>query len=162
MYRGCRWSGTHQCATVSRMTLWQSANPFCVGWSVLVSVSSCPSSCFTLIGNREYLHPCSTGSPVLSRHRSLSFQLARSNSLQSFGGMWVFSPMKSLINMFFISFEISSHFSCLLLAMSESILFTNGNLFLSLKIDQFRMLSRLDITAIFATGYTLYFVSAVL
>ena len=38
------------------------------------------------------------------------------------------------------------------------------NLFLSRKIDQFRMLSRLslDFTVIFATGYTLYFVSAVL
>ena len=44
------------------------------------------------------------------------------------------------------------------------LVYANANLFLSRNIDQFRMLSRLslDITAIFATGYTLYFVSAVL
>ena len=65
-----------------------------------------------------------------------------------------------------ILFEISPKFSCLLLACSVAIhlVHVNANLFLSWKIDQFRMLSRLslDITAIFAKGYTLYFVSAVL
>ena len=45
----------------------------------------------------EYLHPC---------------------------GLWVLSPMKLLIDTFFISFKISSHLSCLLLAMSQSTLFT--------------------------------------
>ena len=54
-------------------------------------------------------------------------------------GLWVLSPTRHLVHV-------------------------NAYMFLSGKIDQFRMLSllSLDITAIFATGYTLYFVSAVL
>ena len=50
-------------------------------------------------------------------HISQSFQLTRSHSLQSFGGLWVFSSMKSLIDVLCTSFEISSHFSCLFTQM---------------------------------------------
>ena len=54
-------------------------------------------------------------------------------------------------------------FEILLLAVCSvaiRLVHANALLFLSLEIDHFRMLSRLslDITAIFATGYTQYFV----
>ena len=79
---------------------------------------------------------------------SFHSRLTRSDSLQSFGGLWVLSSMKSfarspilpqfLIDMFFIPFDISSHVSCLLPAVSQSILFTQIQIcfFLGRLIDQ--------------------------
>ena len=68
-----------------------------------------------------------------------------------------------LFDTIFISFEISwKMFLLAVCSVAIHLIHVNANLFLSRKIDPFRMLSRLplDITAIFATGYTLYFVSA--
>ena len=102
-------AGTHQCATE-----WQSANPF-------LCLSSCPHvvvfHAHLQLRILALLLGCGA-IQALSRHHSLSFQIEFTPKL------WVFSPMKSLIGMFFVSFEISSHFSCLLLAKSQSILFT--------------------------------------
>ena len=70
-----------------------------------------------------------------------------------------------LFDTFFIPFEISSKFYCLLYAASRSIWFTQMQICFSRKIDQCRKLSRLslDFTELFATAeYTRYFVSAVL
>ena len=53
-------AGTHQCATLSRVTLWQSANP-CMCWLESWRLA--------------YAHVCSTGSAVqaLCRHHSQTF-----------------------------------------------------------------------------------------
>ena len=102
----------------------------------------------------EALFKSSQSSPFPSHpswYHSYHPQLTRSDSLQSFGGLWVFSSMKSffqqiLIDMLFISFEIFLHFFCLLPAVPLSSLFTtNANLFHFEKIDQLQMLSRLSL-----------------
>ena len=64
-----------------------------------------------------------------------------------------------LFDTFFISFEISSIF--LACCCRNPPCLRKCNLFLSRKIDQLRMLSRLSLDFT-ATGYTLYFMSAVL
>ena len=66
-----------------------------------------------------------------------------------------------LFDTIFISFEILVEMFLLAVCnVAIHLVYVNANLFLSL--SHFRMLSRLslDISAIFATGYTLYFVSA--
>ena len=77
------------------------------------------SSWFTAIEMLQYSHSCSTSSAVLRA-------LRRSNC---FGWLCVLfndilRPKKSSTNMLFISFEISPHLSCLLPAVSLSILLT--------------------------------------
>ena len=66
-----------------------------------------------------------------------------------------------LFDTFFISFEF---FLLVVGSVAIRLVHANTNLFLPRYSDQFRMLSRLslDITAIFPTGYTLYFMSMVL
>ena len=63
-------------------------------------------------------------------------------------------PVRDLIELFLL----------VVCSVASHLVHVNVSLFLFWKIDQFRMLSRLslDFTVIFATGYTLNFVSAVL
>ena len=79
-------------------------------------------------------------------------------SLRNFCGLWVFSPARLLVR------DLIELFLFAACSVAILLVHVNANLFLSRKIDQFRMLSRLslDITATVATGDTLYFVSAVL
>ena len=91
---------------------------------------------------REYLDPSSTGSAVqaLSRRHSQAFVSFAPTSLRVLG-----APSNS---------SSCSTRSFLLSAVSQSTLFyVNANLFLSRKIDQLRMLSRLSLDFT-ATGYT--------
>ena len=79
------------------------------------------------------------------------------HSVQNFCGLWVHSPTRHLVR------DLIELFLLVACSVAVPLVHLNATLFLSRKIDQFRMLSRLslDITAIFATRYTLYFVSAV-
>ena len=76
-------------------------------------------------------------------------------------GCGCFHQLVILFDTFFIS---SKMFLLVVGSVATHLVHANTNLFLSLKIDHFRMLSRLSLafTVIFATGHTLYFVSAVL
>ena len=80
--------------------------------------------------------------------------------------LWVLSPTRHLVR--HVHHLVRDRVEMLLLAVCSvaiHLVHVNANLFLSLKIDQCRVLSRLslDFTELFATaGYTLYFVSAVL
>ena len=83
-------------------------------------------------------------------------------SLQHFCGLWVLSPTRHLVR--HILYLVRDLVGISLLAVCTvaiHLVHANANLFLSRKIDQCRMLSRLslDFTELFATaGYTLYFV----
>ena len=138
VYRGCpAW--THRCSPESRMTLRQRANPSwcgcCCAWSrdVLRSVRSritcvelCVNNWMYLMCTWEYLHTCSTGSAVqaLSRHHSLSFVPFPPRFFFAAGFGCSFQ-LVILFEMFFTSHEETSlKFSCLLLAVSQSVLFT--------------------------------------
>ena len=74
-------------------------------------------------------------------------------------GLWVLSPTRHLVkHVLHLVREPIEILACLLLcSVASHLVHVNANQFLSRKIDQFRMLSRLslDITAIFSTGYTL-------
>ena len=80
-------------------------------------------------------------------------------SLQQFCGFWVLCPIRHLVRHVLHLVRDLIDFPCLLFAIH--LVYVNANLFLSRKIDQLRMLSRLSLDFT-ATGYTLYFMSAVL
>ena len=131
---------THQCATDSKMTLWQCANPvraagaspiilfrlpnvFVILSSVMViriAIVIHPKNCdYGVCGlvsrsraTEKYLPPCSTGSAVQT--------LNPSSSLNNFSGLWVFSSMKS-------SFQLShSSLQCHLCCDSSDLVVTCG------------------------------------
>ena len=105
----------------------------CVGWSrdVFVSCALVFMVMFRAHVHLRILTPLldwKRCSKALIRHHSsvIPVQLTRSDSLPSFGGLWMFSPMKDvtqcpatnfLIDILFVSFEISSHLYCLQSAM---------------------------------------------
>ena len=93
-----------------------------------------------------------------SSFQSSPFSLIRIISTKIFCGLWVLFPTRHLVE------ELIEIFLLVVCCVAIRLVHVNANLFLSREIDHFRMLSRLslDITAIFATGCTLYFVSAVL
>ena len=162
-------AGTHRCATESRVTLWQSANPSWCGcwccWSRDVVCSLRSRS--TLMCNWEYLHPCSTGSAVLalSRHHSQA-------SPPNFSGLWVFSSMEFFANKSCLTRSSSRYLvrdgiAFFLLAgcsIAIHLVHTNANLFLFFgrSINFGLSFPSLGLTASFATEDTLYFVSAML
>ena len=129
-------AGTHRCALKPRVASRQSANPLWLLECGLVNVSwwsnqrDCTIlllyvcvSCLTTILDSQSLECESTYTPA---RRVALFSEHFVAPTASAG--CVFFSTKSfvrqiLINMLFISFEISSHFSCLLPAMSLSILF---------------------------------------
>ena len=80
------------------------------------------------------------------------------HSLSSCCGLWVLSSTRHLV------VDLIGLFLLVVGSVAIHLVHVNANLFLSREIVHFRMLSRLslDYTVIFATGYTLYFVSAVL
>ena len=93
-------------------------------------------------------------SSFFTRHHSPSFV----ECPPFFCGLWVLSPARHLVE------DLIGMLLLAVCGVAIRLVHANANPFLSLEIYHFRMLSRLslDITAIFATGYTLYFVSAVL
>ncbi len=116
-------AGTHQCATESKMTLWQSANP---------------SLCCLESWHRVF---CALGFVVVFhahvqlRILTLLLDWKRCSSSQSSS----FSVIRTIRSKISAGWECSLqlNFSCFLPAMSQSILFTqNATLFLSRKIDQ--------------------------
>ena len=152
-------AGTHQCATESTMTLWQSANPS----FVLVGVVTSCVLCARVRGRVS--RSCATENTYTPARLEALFKLSvvtilrhSYHSLQNFCGLWVLSPSRHLVR------DLIELFLLVACSVAVPLVHLNANLFLSRKIDQFRMLSHLslDITAIFATRYTLYFVSAVL
>ena len=148
--------------TESRVTLWQSANPSLCGcwccWSrdiiVFLAFNVCRGTgCSSCATENTYtparLEALFTVVTILSH--SYHFH-------QIFCGLWVLSPTRHLVR------DLIEMFLLAACSVAIHLVHVNANLFLSRKTDQFRMLSRLslDITTIFATGYTLYFVSAAL
>ena len=150
-------AGTHRCALMPRVASRQSANPLWLLECGLVNVSWWPKqsqrdctilllyvcvSCLTTILDSQSLECESTYTPA---RRVALFSEHFVAPTASAG--CVFFSTKSfvrqiLINMLFISFEISSHFSCLLPAMSLSILFTpDADLFHFQEIAHHRMLA---------------------
>ena len=93
-----------------------------------------------------------------SSSQSSPFSVIRIISTEFFCGLWVFSPTRHLVR------DLIELFLFAACSVAILLVHANANLFLSRKINQIRMLARLslDIPAIFATGDTLYFVSAVL
>ena len=93
-----------------------------------------------------------------SSSQSSPFSVIRKISTNFFCGLWVPFPTRHLVE------DLIGIFLFVVCSVAIRLVHVNANQFLSREIDHFRMLSRLslDITAIFATGYTLYFVSAVL
>ena len=132
-------AGTHRCALMPRVASRQSANRLWLLECGLVYVSRWSKqsqrdgtllllyvcvSCLTTILDSQSLECESTYTP--SRRVALFSEHFVAPTATA--GCVFFSTksfvQQILINMLFISFEISSHFSCLLPAMSLSILFT--------------------------------------
>ena len=115
----------HQCATESRVTLWQSANPCCVFVGVVTSCVLC-ARVRGLVSRS-----CATENTYTPARLEALFKLSvvtilrhSYRSLQHFCGLWVLSfQLVILFDTFFISFEIASKFYCLLSAVSQFILF---------------------------------------
>ena len=83
------------------------------------------------------------------------------HSLQQFCLFWMFCPISSSCSTRSSSQSRSHRFSLLVVgSVAIHFVYVNAHLFLSRKIDQLRMLSRLSLEFT-ATGYTLYFMSAV-
>ena len=126
VYRGCPCRDPPVCHRVPGWLWGKALTDSCGCCEVTWSSCSWSWSCFTFGCNWVSLHPCSTGSAAraLSRLHSQSFQLTRSNSLRSFGGLWVFSQWNPSVTC--SSNRSKSHrtFFCSLPAVSQSILFT--------------------------------------
>ena len=122
-------AGTHRCATESRVTLWQSANPCCVFVGVVGVVTSCVP-CVRVRGRTS--RSCATENTYTPAPLEALFKLSVVAILSpSYHLRQIFSAgcgcslqLVILFDTFFISFEISSKCSCLLSAVSQSILFT--------------------------------------
>ena len=121
-------AGNHRCATESRVTLWQSANPCCVLVGVVGVVTSCVP-CPRVRGRTT--RSCATENTYtparLEALCKLSVVAILSPSChfhQFFCGWWVLSPTCHLVRHVLHLVEISSKCSCLLSAVSQSNLFT--------------------------------------
>ena len=117
VYRGCPCRAPPVCHRVQDDSVAKRQPFFCVGWSrdIVCSVRSCSWSCFTLMCNCEYTPARLEALLKLSVVTILRHSY---HSLQNFCGLWVLSSHLVIL------FEISSNFSCLLPAVSQSLLFT--------------------------------------
>ena len=145
--------GHHRCAFMPRVASKQSANPLWLLVCGLVNVSRRSSKqaqrgltallvyafripCLTTILDSRSLECENTNTPA--RRVTLFCEHFVAPTAPAGCRSWMFLSMKSfvqqiLINMLFISFEISSHLSCLLPAVPLSILFTPMQICFTLK-----------------------------
>ena len=145
-------AGTHPCATVSRVSLWQKANPCCVFVGVVGVSTSCVPCAHVRVRTS---HSCAIENncvparlEALSKLSVVAILSASYHFHQIFCGLWVLSPTRHLVR------DLIGILLLAVCSVAIHLVHANANLFLSRFTDQCRMLSRLslDISAIFAAA----------